>query len=115
MIELTLELPTASLVIVVAVSTGRRAASKTNKVNTMARKVSMIGGTLGRRNFPNWTNAGAGSWSLTMEAEGLRYKYHLRSQSGSNGPIAKEESPLLGWRPILVLGLPPDKIRRCAK
>jgi hypothetical protein len=28
--------------------------------------------------------------------------YHLRSQSGSNGPIAKEESPLLGWRPILI-------------
>jgi len=26
-------------------------------------------------------------------------------QSGSNGPISKEESPLLGWRPILVLRL----------
>jgi hypothetical protein len=42
-----------------------------------------------------------GSWPLTTEPEGLRWKYHLRSQSGSNGPIAKETSPLLGWRPIL--------------
>jgi hypothetical protein len=33
-------------------------------------------------------------------------KYHLRSVSGSSGPIAKETSPLLGWRPILVLGQP---------
>src|SRR5258708_9429345 len=33
--------------------------------------------------------------------EGIRCRYHLRSQSGSNGPIAKETSPLLGWRPIL--------------
>src|SRR5580698_7043109 len=46
--------------------------------------------------------AGSGRCSLTIEAEGLRCKYHLRSQSGSSGPIAKEESPLLGWRPILV-------------
>ena len=31
--------------------------------------------------------------------------YHLRPVSGSSGPIAKEESPLLGWRPILVFAI----------
>jgi hypothetical protein len=40
--------------------------------------------------------------SLTIDPPGLAWNYHLRSQSGSNGPIAKEESPLLGWRPILI-------------
>jgi hypothetical protein len=49
MIELTLELLTESLLIVVADSAGRRAASKTNKSNTMARKVSMIGGISERK------------------------------------------------------------------
>jgi hypothetical protein len=43
MIELTI----ASLLIVLVVPAGRRAASKTSKSNTMARKVSMIGGTFG--------------------------------------------------------------------
>jgi hypothetical protein len=55
--------------------------------------------------FSLWdaTNFGRGdeSCSLTFASGGLRCRYHLRSQSGSNGPIAKEESPLLGWRPIL--------------
>jgi hypothetical protein len=48
MIELTLELLTESLLIVLAFNAGRRAASKTNKNNTMATKVSMIGARLGR-------------------------------------------------------------------
>ncbi len=44
-------------------------------------------------------------FSLTKAAGGLRWKYHLRSFSGSNGPIAKETSPLLGWRPILFFSI----------
>jgi hypothetical protein len=51
--------------------------------------------------MPIWD---VGSWFLTIESEGLRWLYHLRSASGSSGPIAKEKSPLLGWRPILILG-----------
>ena len=51
--------------------------------------------------MPIWDG---GSWFLTIESEGLRWLYHLRSASGSSGPIAKEKSPLLGWRPILILG-----------
>jgi hypothetical protein len=49
-------------------------------------------------------NCDTGSWFLTIEFEGLPCRYHLRSASGSSGPIAKEKSPLLGWRPILILG-----------
>jgi len=49
-------------------------------------------------------NCDTGSWFLTIEFEGLPCRYHLRSASGSSGPIAKEKSPLLGWRPILFLG-----------
>ena len=51
--------------------------------------------------MPIWPG---GSWFLTIEFEGLPCRYHLRSASGSSGPIAKEKSPLLGWRPILILG-----------
>jgi hypothetical protein len=43
-----------------------------------------------------------GKLALTIALQGLRCRYHLRSLSGSNGPIAKETSPLLGWRPILI-------------
>ena len=46
--------------------------------------------------------------SLTIVWQGLRWRYHLRSLSGSNGPIAKETSPLLGWRPILICGFPTE-------
>jgi len=42
MIELTVEFLTESLLLVLADSDGRRAASKTNKNNTMRRKVSII-------------------------------------------------------------------------
>jgi hypothetical protein len=41
-------------------------------------------------------------WFLTIDSPGLPLKYHLRSVSGSSGPIAKETSPLLGWRPIFI-------------
>ncbi len=39
---------------------------------------------------------------LTLDLTELTYKYHLRSDSGSNGPVAKESSPLFGRWPILV-------------
>ena len=45
---------------------------------------------------------GRRAWVLTNRRQGLVCMYHLRSLSGSNGPIAKETSPLLGWRPILI-------------
>jgi hypothetical protein len=51
MIELTLELLIESWLIVLAVFAGRRAASKTSKSNTLARRVSMTGATFGRRNL----------------------------------------------------------------
>ena len=68
----------------------------------------MIPSTTGA-DFSKLEPTGGESWALTSRLEGLRWKYHLRSQSGSNGPIAKETSPLLGWRPILSFGLLPDK------
>src|ERR1019366_6514934 len=37
---------------------------------------------------------------LTFPPLGVAWKYHLRSISGSNGPEAKEVSPLLGSGPI---------------
>src|SRR5664279_869940 len=37
---------------------------------------------------------------LDISTGGATIKYHLRSVSGSNGPEAKESSPLLGIGPI---------------
>jgi hypothetical protein len=52
MIELTVEFLTESLLLVLADSDGRRAASKTNKNNTMRRKVSIIERVFKRRIAP---------------------------------------------------------------
>jgi hypothetical protein len=57
MIEVTIE----SLLVLLAISDGRRAVSKTNQVNIVARKVSMIGARLGAE-FPELgAMLGAGS------------------------------------------------------
>jgi len=39
---------------------------------------------------------------LTFDRRGLTLSYHLRSDSGSNGLVAKKSSPLLGSWPILI-------------